>query len=424
MSGFKKTVLLIGDAIFFYVALTATLLIRYGATGYAEALKDHLFPFSALFILSTAGFAVLGLYDLKNAKSDINFFRLFGIGLLIIFIIALAIFYLAPFITVISPRRNLLLFIAIFGILDYGWRTAFYVLTAAVTPLIPVFIGASPEKEKLSDHLRNNPQLGYAVTSDEKNASIIVMPTHMKKDHAAVRVLYEHLNRGIEIISFSDFYEQIFGKTPLVELEESWFLEHIAKQKPFYEGVKSAGERLAACMLLVFLLPLMIILAALILITSGPPVIYRQVRVGKGGKEFILYKFRTMRPDAEKDGARWAEKNDRRVTAIGRILRATHLDELPQLINIVKGELSIVGPRPERPEFVSMLMQEIPHYGIRHLVKPGVTGWAQINYRYGASVEDAREKLQYDIYYLKERSFALDALIILKTAKLLFVNNK
>ena len=140
----------------------------------------------------------------------------------------------------------------------------------------------------------------------------------------------------------------------------------------------------------------------------------------------MLYKFRTMNVGAEKNGAQWKTSGtvDPRLTPIGRILVASHLDELPQLLNIIKGELSFVGPRPERPEFVKVLAEKIPYYDIRHLVKPGVTGWAQINYRYGASIEDSYEKLQYDIYYIKNRSIILDAAIILKTIKSFFVNKK
>ncbi|MFA4827508.1 MAG: sugar transferase, partial [Candidatus Shapirobacteria bacterium] len=172
------------------------------------------------------------------------------------------------------------------------------------------------------------------------------------------------------------------------------------------------------------ILPISLIIFLLIKLTSKGPAIYKQIRTGKKENEFILYKFRTMYLDAEKHGPQWSRENDARITPVGKILRYTHLDELPQLINIIKGDISFVGPRPERPEFVAILKEKIPYYEIRHLVEPGVTGWAQINYRYGSSIEDAYEKLQYDIYYLKNRSFVLDFLIVLKTIKSVFSNPK
>jgi lipopolysaccharide/colanic/teichoic acid biosynthesis glycosyltransferase len=154
---------------------------------------------------------------------------------------------------------------------------------------------------------------------------------------------------------------------------------------------------------------------------GGPgDIFYRQKRVGKDGKEFGMVKFRTMVPDAEKDGVQWAQKDDPRITKFGKFLRLTRLDELPQLINVLKGEMSFIGPRPERPEFVKTLSKEIPHYNLRHLIRPGITGWAQINYPYGSSEEDVAKKLRYDLYYLKGRSFLLDVEVVLKTISVVF----
>ncbi|MBZ9569449.1 sugar transferase, partial [Patescibacteria group bacterium] len=161
-------------------------------------------------------------------------------------------------------------------------------------------------------------------------------------------------------------------------------------------------------------------IALAIKIDSPSPMFYSQKRVGKDGKIFTIYKFRTMKAGAEKEGPRWASSDDPRITRVGKVLRAIYIDEFPQFYNILKGDISFVGPRPERPEFVKQLKKKIPYYGVRHLVKPGFTGWAQINYHYGASVEEAREKLQYDLYYIKNRSFFLDLGIILKTIKIIF----
>ena len=162
--------------------------------------------------------------------------------------------------------------------------------------------------------------------------------------------------------------------------------------------------------------PLMLITMILIKLDSPGPVIYRQERVGLAGRSFMCLKFRSMRSDAEKDGvARWSTKNDSRVTRIGSFLRKTRIDELPQLISVLKGEMSMVGPRPERPSFVAQLREQIPYYDVRHSIKPGVTGWAQVRYSYGASVEDARRKHQFDLYYVKNNSLFLDLIILIET---------
>jgi len=161
--------------------------------------------------------------------------------------------------------------------------------------------------------------------------------------------------------------------------------------------------------------------ALLIKMTSAGPAIYKQKRIGKNNKPFVLYKFRTMKNNQK--GPLWTDKNDERLTPIGRILRYTHLDELPQLYNILKGDISFIGPRPERSELVE-LYQKLPFYEIRHIIKPGLTGWAQVNYRPSASIKEAYEKLQYDIYYIKNRSLILDFLILLKTIRYLFISNK
>jgi len=164
-------------------------------------------------------------------------------------------------------------------------------------------------------------------------------------------------------------------------------------------------------------LPLAIITAILIKLDSRGPVLYKQERVGRGGKTFMVMKFRSMRTDAEKDGPVWARNADDRVTRVGRIIRKVRIDEIPQFWNILRGDMNFVGPRPERPHFVSQLAEEIPFYEQRHLIAPGLTGWAQIKYPYGSSIEDARQKLQYDLYYIKNQSLALDAAILFETVK-------
>ena len=194
--------------------------------------------------------------------------------------------------------------------------------------------------------------------------------------------------------------------------EEMGFLRRSSVAVRLFDMVISVIALIAA-------MPLMLIAALAITVESrfAGPVFYRQTRVGRKGRLFQIVKFRTMVVDAEKHGAQWAATGDNRITPVGRFLRATRIDELPQFLNVLRGDMSVIGPRPERPEFTGELAQHIPHYGIRHEIKPGITGWAQVNYPYGSSVEDARKKLEYDLYYLQHGNFLMDLLIALKTIK-------
>ncbi len=224
---------------------------------------------------------------------------------------------------------------------------------------------------------------------------------------------------GVQFAHLASVYEEYTGKIAVENLRPSWLI--------FSEGfkisragiaAKRAFDIVAAGVGLILAAPIMLVVALLVRLTSPGPAMYHQQRVGRHGRLFTVHKFRSMRQDAEAaTGAVWASRNDDRVTPIGRFLRKTRLDELPQLFNVLRGEMSMVGPRPERPEFVEDLTRQIPFYRQRHVVKPGVTGWAQVCYTYGASVGDALEKLQYELYYIKNMSFALDLFILFKTVQ-------
>jgi sugar transferase (PEP-CTERM system associated) len=224
---------------------------------------------------------------------------------------------------------------------------------------------------------------------------------------------------GIRVLDLAGFYEREHGQVPVESLKSSW----LAYGAGFAQGslrtaVKRAFDVVCSLGLLALAAPVMALAAGAILIESGPPLLYRQERVGRGGRTFVCLKFRSMRVDAERDGvARWAQARDPRVTRVGRVMRKTRIDELPQLFNVLRGEMSLVGPRPERPAFVRQLAADIPFYEVRHSVKPGLTGWAQVRYSYGASVEDATRKLQYDLYYVKNHSLFLDVLILVETIR-------
>ena len=206
----------------------------------------------------------------------------------------------------------------------------------------------------------------------------------------------------------------------LEAIDESWFLENFSRtEKRAEEAIKRIFDVFFSFIGLLMTAAFFPFIALAIKIDSQGPLFYAQKRVGKNGKSFIIYKFRTMKAKAEKNGPQWARPDDPRITRTGRVLRRLYLDEFPQFYNILKGDISFVGPRPERPEFVEQLRKEISYYEIRHLVKPGLTGWAQIKYHYGASVEETRKKLQYDFYYIKNRNFFLDMGIILKTIRVI-----
>jgi sugar transferase (PEP-CTERM system associated) len=224
---------------------------------------------------------------------------------------------------------------------------------------------------------------------------------------------------GVKFDHLASVYEEYTGRIAVENLRPSWLIFSDGFRKRRVVTItKRAVDVLAAALGMVVGGPLMLVVAAAIKLTSAGPVLYHQTRTGEGGKAFTVHKFRTMRTDAEsRTGPVWASARDSRVTSLGGILRRTRLDELPQLWNILCGEMSLVGPRPERPEFVRELTEQIPFYGQRHVVKPGLTGWAQVNYTYGASVEDAMEKLQYDLFYIKNMSGILDLVIIFATIK-------
>jgi exopolysaccharide biosynthesis polyprenyl glycosylphosphotransferase len=230
------------------------------------------------------------------------------------------------------------------------------------------------------------------------------------------RFSYQLLCAGVNVIEFSYLYERFTGRIPISAIDEGWFLISFREfDKRGYELAKRSVDLTFVLLLGVITPVLLPFIALAVKIDSPGPVFFRQKRVGKDGRVFNLIKIRTMVQDAELQGPQWAAKEDWRITRVGSWLRKSRLDELPQIWNILKGEMSLLGPRPERPEFVEELAQQIPFYELRHLVRPGLTGWAQINFRYGSSVADAKVKLQYDLSYIKNRSILHDISILLKT---------
>jgi sugar transferase (PEP-CTERM system associated) len=234
------------------------------------------------------------------------------------------------------------------------------------------------------------------------------------------KLLQLSLTGEVNIEEGASFYERITGRVSLNMLRPSWLIfTGRGRQKKLAGLARSAVHWFVALVGAILSLPIVIVTALLIKLESRGPIFYKQERVGKNGRTFVLAKFRSMRVDAEQDGPVWASKSDSRTTRVGRVIRKIRVDEIPQFWNILKGEMSFVGPRPERPHFVAQLAEEIPFYEQRHLIAPGLTGWAQIKYPYGASIEDARQKLQYDLFYIKNHSLLLDAYIMFDTIKII-----
>ena len=248
---------------------------------------------------------------------------------------------------------------------------------------------------------------------------IVVADPNPQTSEELTTALVDCKLRGLEIEQAVDSYEKMGGKIWLEALRPEWLIYSDGfRQSKYYLRLKSFMDLAGAAALILLTAPVLALAAAAIKLDTRGPVLFRQVRVGKHGRRFVLYKFRSMREDAEQHcGPTWAREGDSRVTRVGRVLRKYRLDELPQAFNILRGEMSLVGPRPERPYFVNLLSQRVPYYDLRHYVKPGATGWAQVRYPYGASIEDAYEKLQYDLYYAKNMSLSLDLLVLLKTLR-------
>jgi len=414
-----------------YGALILTLIFRYGPNYFRESFYAHLKPFSIIFVIWLVTFYLADLYKEKRLRISPATIQVFILAIIISVVSSVILFYLFPSFFKLTPKTNLAIFALVFGILNIGWRiilVKIYISGGWRNRLL--LIGDSPIIDELINYLKNNPQIGYDVAAQKsendisqiiaKNKiNIIVIQTYLKKDRKIIKIFYQLLPSKIAIVDLITFYETIFQKLPLKELDESWFIDKITTRRHLYDAIKRLIDICLSLFLIIIFLPLILIIAILTKLSSRQgPVIYKQERIGVNNKPFTLYKFGTMQVD---EGPLWTTENDKRLTWFGKILRYSHLDEIPQLYNILKGDISFIGPRAERRELVE-LYKQLPYYEIRHIIKPGLTGWAQLNYKPSASLEEAREKLQYDIYYIKNRSLVLDLLILLRTVRYLFIS--
>ncbi len=308
-------------------------------------------------------------------------------------------------------------------------------------------LGAGPRAQRLRE-LGEKPETGFAIVAyvamsednriveeaipraaihdlgrfvENLGVSEVVLALQERRNALPLKDLLRIKTKGVHVNDFSSFIERETGRVDLETINPSWliFSDGFSSSRMFSSAVKRIFDITASCILLALTFPIIVLFAGLVKLDSKGPAFFRQKRVGLYGETFTLIKLRSMRTDAEKDGAKWASENDPRVTRLGRFIRKVRIDELPQTWSVLKGEMSFVGPRPEVPTFVESLEEEIPFYSERHMVKPGITGWAQINYPYGASVEDSRCKLEYDLYYAKNYTPFLDLVILLQTLRVI-----
>ena len=407
---------------------------------------SSLFPeactFTFVMILSMAA---MGLYQL-DSRLDIKeiLFRLMPSMMLGFGIITL-IFYLLPDLYLGRGILGLVMLLALAGILLT--RAAFLKWSSlGIMESQAIVLGVGGKAREFVEQAKTNSArhglkiIGFVSAPDEelhipassvlpKTGSLMSLANRYRAQEIIIAIqerrggcfpiqdLLECKLNGIKVTDSAAFFERERGQIRVNSLYPSWLVFGGGfDQSPLRSGIKRVFDLLASGILLAGTLPIMLITVICILLEDGPPIFYRQERVGKGGKPFMVLKFRSMRNDAEKGGKpQWATTDDPRITRVGRIIRKLRIDELPQIFNVLNGDMSFVGPRPERPYFVNQLCAEVPFYNVRHSIKPGITGWAQVRYRYGASVEDAIEKLQYDLYYVKNHSLFLDVIILIDT---------
>ncbi len=327
------------------------------------------------------------------------------------------------------------------GIILFGIITIFQiafryiVIMGVVEKEHVVFVGENDYTQDLLESVKKDGQYVFAASlnnTDTKALGKEIVEMYKTKkfdvlvdftdkllgDPKLTGKLLQYKLEGLQYYNYLEFYETYENKLPISHLSPKWFLENTGFEiyhNNFNLKAKRLLDLLFAMLIGIFAAPVIILAAIIVKLESKGPIFFIQERIGEGNKKFNIVKFRSMTTDAEKDGPQWASKNDNRVTKFGKIMRATRIDELPQLWNVLRGEMSFVGPRPEREFFIQQLEKEIPYYNLRHTVKPGLTGWAQVMYPYGASVEDAYRKLQYDLYYIKHHSIPFDVKVLLKT---------
>jgi exopolysaccharide biosynthesis polyprenyl glycosylphosphotransferase len=395
---------------------------------------------------------IVELYDIRRASRRNDTFRGVSIAAVISFGIYLIVFFISEPNSL--PRIGVAGFIIATSLLTIIWRliyinvftaqqfmrrvlivgagragTTMVQALASVKPLPFYIVGfVDDDIEKQGQTIENLPIIGTGndllKLVEEENISDLIFAISGEMNQTLFQNLLKAEEQGVEITTMAVVYEDLLGRVPIMLLQSDWILRSFVDESHaggFYELTRRLMDILGAIVGLIILLICMPFISLVILLDSGRPIFFSQKRLGINGQIYKITKFRTMRQDAEKDGkARMAVENDDRVTKVGRILRKSHLDELPQFLSVLRGTMSLVGPRAERPELVDMLQEQIPFYRARLFVNPGLTGWAQVNYGYASTIDHTIVKLEYDLYYIKHRNLLLDVMIILRTVGAVF----
>ena len=429
-----------GEGLVIYLSVLIAAYIKIGSD---LRMFDYSIIFKTLLITVVCQISLYynDLYDFKitNNYVELGIRLLQALGIATIFFGI--VYYLLP--QLMIGEGIFVISIALLILLIVSWRIGYtLILENGLFNQKIIVIGSGALAQGIIQEIRDKRDSGYEIETvlneadcrngmcgmqpemcdqaREKNISKIIVALEEKRGILPIEQLLKCRTEGIEILEGTSFYEMLLGKLYVRQINPAWLIfSEGFRKSPLRSFMKRTGDLVLSIVMLLVLSPLILLTAILIKLDSRGPVIFSQERVGQNGKPFQVHKFRSMVADAEKrSGPVWATENDNRVTRVGRIIRKLRVDELPQLWNVLKGEMSFVGPRPERAYFIEQLEKEIPYYSERHTVKPGLTGWAQVSYPYGASIEDAIEKLNYDLFYTKNMSFLLDMLIVFRTVKI------
>jgi sugar transferase (PEP-CTERM system associated) len=437
----RTLVLLIGEALIVWTSFLLGAWIELGGDTHKVLIDERgwykIFAVTALVLLCSHW---LDLYDTArlNTKGELYFRLLMLPGVLALILACVA--YIRP--DYLSGSGSSAIGLLILTVALVGWRVGFAWLVQLPILVERVYVlGTGDRAQRVVQGLRQDPELGVeianwtgkmegavtresvaahlmeAVHNQKINRVIVAMPD--RRGTIPMRELLDLRMKGVKIEEATSWLEKISGKIEVENLYPSWLVYGQGfRRSPAFTLARRVLSVVISSIGLILALPLLPFIILAIRLDSKGPVFYTQARVGKAGRVFKVVKFRTMRQDAEAaSGPQWAGDKDPRVTRVGKFLRSSRLDEIPQLWCVLKGDMAFVGPRPERPEFIAWLSKEIPYYGVRHMVRPGLTGWAQVKYKYGSTVQDSREKLQYDLFYIKNASIGLDLLIMFQTVK-------
>jgi sugar transferase (PEP-CTERM system associated) len=438
----RQLLLFLADVEIILFAFNAALLLRMGQALFTFHPIQKIMLAIALVIGYTTSFYIFDFYNIRRRYQSAEFVPSLAGAFGLAYLFAILSFYIFPY---RLGRGVFFISWVLTGVLVYGWRFAYSKLFGLQEPRRNVLVlGAGPKAEAVIPALRNDPEFRLSAIMDNRvMAGMLANGNQARRETLEGFVEKNRINdiilgldgngsgeiekalvncrmKGVSCHTFESFYERVYEKLPVLMLDDRWFLLSDGfgtLGNRFYSVLKRAIDFIAASAILLVTLPVCAVAAILIPLTSRGPVFFTQYRLGANKVPFKIIKFRTMVRDAEAMGPQWARDKDLRVTPFGAFLRKTRIDEIPQLINVFRGDMSLIGPRPEREHFVNQLSSHIPFYGLRFFVKPGITGWAQVKFRYGSDEADALEKLRYELYYIKNQSLALDFRILMKTVR-------